>query len=144
MLLEFALEPPKDPAVPQLFVPPIDIKVTVFAPGPTASDLTSRMAAGTAEVVGGICALALGRAVGSAVMIFPAGPQEMAAAQALRYNNSVLGLAHDGISLDVFDEFVALGGLDGLLRVRGALLLAPCSTSASESRCSVDAVGNFS
>jgi len=64
----------------------------------------------------------VGRAVDVPLVIFPAEPQETAAAQALRYDNSILGLARDHVSLDVFDEFMALGDQDGFMRVRGALL----------------------
>lgn len=62
-LLEFTPELPKDPAVPQLFAPATEIKVSIFTPGPTASDLTQRTAGGVAEIIGAICALALGRIV---------------------------------------------------------------------------------
>jgi hypothetical protein len=42
ILLEFTPEPSEDPSVPQIFTPAIDIRVTVFIPGPTSSDLTQR------------------------------------------------------------------------------------------------------
>jgi hypothetical protein len=122
VLLEFTPAPPEDPTVPQLFVPKTDIKVSIFAPGPTASELTDLTAAGIAEFVGGICALALGRVIEMPLAIFPAEPEEAAAAQALRHDNSIPNLARDHISLDVFDEFMTLGGPDGVLRIRGALL----------------------
>lgn len=122
VLLEFSPEQPEDPNVPQLFVPKTDIKVSIFSPGPTASTLTQRTAAGIAEMVGGVCALALGRVVEMPLAIFPAEPDEAATARSLRYDNSIPNLARNSISLDVFDEFAALGGLDGFLRVRGALL----------------------
>jgi hypothetical protein len=122
VLLEFTPEPPKEPAASQLFVPNTDIKVSIFAPGPTTSDLATKTAAGIAEIVGAICALAMGRVVEVPLTIFPAGPEEAAAAKALRFDDSILNLARDSISLDVFDEFTTLGGLDGFMRVRGALL----------------------
>lgn len=122
VLLEFSSEPTKDPAVPQLFAPQTDIKVSIFAPGPTASELTDRTAEGIAEFVGGICALALGRVVEMPLAIFPAESEEAAAAEASRYDNSIQTLARDHVSLDVFEEFMMLGGPDGVMRVRGALL----------------------
>ena len=122
VLLEFSPEQPEDPTAFQLFVPETDVKVSIFTPGPTASTFTQRTVAGLIEMVGAICALAVGRVVEVPLAIFPAEPEEAAAAEALRYDNSILGLARDRISLDVFDEFMALGGLDGFMRVRGALL----------------------
>jgi hypothetical protein len=122
VLLEFSPEPPKDPAVPQLFASKTEIKVTIFVPGPTASVLTDRVAGAMTEMIGGVCALALGRVVEIPMVVFPAELAEAEVARSLRYDNSILNLARDGISLDVFDEFMALGSLDGLLRVRGALL----------------------
>jgi hypothetical protein len=122
VLLEFIPEPPKDPMLPQLFVPATEIKVSIFASGPTASELTQQTAARLAEMVGAICALALGRVVDVPLVIFPADPDTAATISSLRYDNSMPNLARDAVSLDVFDEFMALGGSDGLLRVRGALL----------------------
>ena len=122
VLLEFTPTPPENPQVPQLFTPETDIKVTIFTPGPTASDLTQKTASGMLELVAAICALALGRVVEPPLGIFPTNPEDATAAQVLRFDTSILNLARDGISLDVFDEFTALGGADGLLRVRGALL----------------------
>ena len=122
VLLEFTPEPPQDPTAPQLFAPATEIEVSIFAPGPTASDLTQRTAAGVAEMVGAICALALGRIVEVPLMIFPTQADAAAVANSLRYDKAIPGLARDSISLDVFDYFLGLGGPDGLLRARGALL----------------------
>jgi hypothetical protein len=122
VLLDFALEQPKEPGIPQLFVPRTTMKVAIFVPGPIASGLTDSIATGTVEVVAGICALALGRVVEWPLAIFPAAPQDAEEARARRSDTSILGLARDHVSLDIFDEFHALGGDDGLMRVRGALL----------------------
>lgn len=122
VLLEFSPEPPKDPAALQLFALQTEIKVTIFVPGPIASDLTQKIAAGMAEITGAICALALGCVVEVPMSIFPTKPDDVDAAKALRYDISVLGLARDGVSLDVFGEFSVLGGADVIMRIRGALL----------------------
>jgi hypothetical protein len=122
VLLDFVPEPPKEPGIPQLFAPQTNIKVNIFVPGPIASGLTNSIAMGTVEVVAAICALALGRTVEWPLTIFPAAPEDAEVAKASRYDASILSLVRDGISLDIFDEFRALGGDDGVMRVRGALL----------------------
>lgn len=122
VLLDFAIDQPNTPDAPQLFVPQTTIKVAVFVPGPIASSLTDSIAMGTVEVVAAVCALALGRVVERPLAIFPATPQDADEARARRTDPSILGLARDHVSLDIFDEFHALGGDDGLMRVRGALL----------------------
>ena len=122
VLLDFQPEAPADPSAPQLFAPPASIKVTLFAPGPVAGDLAQKTAAGMVETIAAICALALGRVVETPIMIFPAGGEEAEAAGHRRYDRSILGLDREGVSLDIFGEFAALGGPDGMLRVRGALL----------------------
>lgn len=122
VLLDFLPEAAKDAETTPLFAPPTDVKVTIFVPGPVASELTQRAAAGAVEIVAAICALALGRVVSVPLMVFPAQAEDGAAANAFRYDLSVPGLARDGISLDVFGEFSGLGGAEGIVRVRGALL----------------------
>ena len=71
VLLQFAPTPPSNPEAPQLFAPETDIKVTIFAPGPTASDLTQKTASGMLEFIAAICALALGRVVEAPLRILP-------------------------------------------------------------------------
>lgn len=122
VLVDFLPESPKDPNVPQLFAPRTSVKVTLFVPGPIACGLTNTIASGMAEVVAAICALALGRVVDLPLAVFPANPKDSEEAHRRRGDPSILGLARDGISLDVFDEFTALGGEDGMMRVRGAFL----------------------
>jgi hypothetical protein len=56
------------------------------------------------------------------LMIIPINDDEAAATQVLRRDASILTLARDSISLDIFEEFAALGDLDGVLRARGSLL----------------------
>jgi len=122
VLLDFVPDPPEDPSVPQLFAPRTSVKVTLFVPGPIASGLTNTIANGMVEVVAAICALALGRVATLPLAIFPASPEDAEKAQRRRFDQAILGLARDGISLDVFDEFSTLGGGDGVMRIRGALL----------------------
>jgi hypothetical protein len=122
VLLEFTPTQPENPQALQLFAPETDIKITIFTPGPTASDLTQKTASGMLELVAAICAFALGRVVEPPLGIFPTNPENATAVEAPRFDALIPNLARDGISLDVFDEFTALGGADGLLRVRGTLL----------------------
>ena len=106
-----------------MFAPPSTVQVTIFAPGPVHSDLTQKVAAGISEMVAAVCAFATGRAVEYFPPMFP-HPDEDAAASALarRTDPAILTLARDSISLDVFGELPALGDLDAVLRVRGALI----------------------
>jgi hypothetical protein len=122
VLLDFHSELPVDPTAQQLFAPPAKIDVTVFAPGPTAGDLAQRTAAGVAETVAAISAFALGRVVEGPPVIFPAPKDKATAALARRHEPAIMGLARDGISLGIFGDFAVLAGLDGMLRMRGALL----------------------
>jgi hypothetical protein len=122
VLLEFRPKAADDPTVPQLFTPETDITVTIFTPGPTASDLAQKVAIGMMETVGAICAFALGRVVDVPLVIFPLHGEAAAVARSRRYDRSILGLAREHVSLDIFGEFATLGGMDGMLRVRGALL----------------------
>jgi hypothetical protein len=122
VLLEFNPKAPDDPAASQLFAPETDITVTIFTPGPTAGDLSQKIAMGITETVGAICAFALGRVVEVPLMIFPLSGEAAAVAHSRRRDRPILGLAREHVSLDIFGEFAALGDMDGLLRVRGALL----------------------
>jgi hypothetical protein len=122
ILLEFIPEPPENPSAPLLFTPPTDIRVTLFIPGPVASDLTRQTAAGALETVAAICALALGKPLEVPMAMFPASDEDAEAARALRRDANILNLARNSISLDIFNEFAALGGWDGVARARGALL----------------------
>jgi hypothetical protein len=121
VLLEFAPEVSDKPEQ-ELFTPATDIKVALIIPGPVASDLTQRIAMAALEIVAAICAFALGRPVEMPMAISPAKAEDAEAAKATQQDDSIPNLARESISLDIFDEFVALGGLDGFLRVRGALL----------------------
>jgi hypothetical protein len=122
VLLDFTSKPPLVPEAPQLFASQTDIKVTIFVPGPVAGDLTQKLAAGVAETVAAICAFALGRPVIMPLSIFPATGDDLATAQPRRFDTSILNLARDYVSLDVFGEFVTVADLDGLLRIRGSFL----------------------
>jgi hypothetical protein len=120
VLLDF-VERENDPPQ-QLLAPPTDIELTLFVPGPIAGPLANKIAAGMGEVVAAICAFALGRLVDPPLMIFPAPEDAIDEARAARSDATILGLARDSVSLDVFGDLAARGGPDALIRVRGALL----------------------
>jgi hypothetical protein len=120
VLLEF-VERENDPPT-QLFAPPTEIALTIFVPGPAAGPLANRTASGMAEVVAAVCALALGRAVDVPMGIFPAPEETLDQAKAARTDASILGLARDFVSLDIFGDLAARGGGDAMIRARGALL----------------------
>ena len=120
ILLEFIPDPLPEKPTLLMFAGSTNIKVTIFSPGPIESDLTRRTAAALLETVAAICAFALGRVVESPLMIVPIKDDEAATAQALRRDESILTLARNSVSLDVFEEFTALSDLDGALRARGS------------------------
>src|ERR1039458_8793508 len=107
-----------------LLAPASKVQVTIFAPGPCDSDLSKTVAAGIAEVVAAACSLATGRPVHYVPVpfLFPADEQATLQARARQRDPAILGLARDAISLDVFRELPARGGVDASLRARGSLL----------------------
>jgi hypothetical protein len=70
----------------------------------------------------GVCALALGRAVDYTPMVVPADEDATLQARSRRGDATILGLARESISLDVFGALQAKGGFDAILRLRGSLL----------------------
>lgn len=105
-----------------LLAPPSKIQVTVFAPGPGHSEWSQSAASGAVEVVAAVCAFATGRPVEYTSLMFPSETEFAAAALKRRNDPAILGLARDSISLDIFGELLALGDVDAVLRVRGAML----------------------
>lgn len=105
-----------------LFAPTSKVQATIFTPGPDRSDFSTKAAVGTAALTAAVCALATGRPVQHHPPMFPADAEEAATAVERRADPTILGLVRDSISLDVFGELPALGGVDALLRMRGALL----------------------
>jgi hypothetical protein len=70
------------------------------------------------ETVAAICAFASGRPVEYKLPVFPVRTEEeLARLKVLRHDPAVLGLARDGISLNIFNF-----PLDTILRLRGSLL----------------------
>jgi hypothetical protein len=122
VLLNFVPKPPDDPSQPQLFVPETEIEVTIFVGGPVVGGLTNRGASTMMEIVGAICAFAFGIPVEIPLVIFPASEPDTSAARAIRFDPLILGLARDGVSLDIFGQLPAIGGIESFFRARGALL----------------------
>src|SRR5262249_10896882 len=118
VLLEF-IEEAGD--IPSIFAPVVSIKAAIQVSGPIYSALTQRLAPGTRELVAAICALALGRAVKFPWAVFPA-ETEMDYSIRFRSDETIPNLARDHVSLDIFNDFQALGGVDGSMRARGSLL----------------------
>jgi hypothetical protein len=100
----------------------MDIKMFVFADGPTFSLLTSPVAAGAAEAAAAICAFVIGSSVQASPGFRPADDEESAHAKRLQQDQSIPGLTHRGVSLDIFDRLESLGGDDGVSRALRALL----------------------
>lgn len=122
VLLNFAPKPPDDPSQPQLFVPETVIEATIFVGGPIVGGLTNQTASIMIEIVGAICAFAIGNPVAIPLVISPASAPDTSAARAVRFDPSIPGLARDGVSLDIFGELSALGGMESFFRARGAFL----------------------
>jgi hypothetical protein len=98
------------------------VTATVFAPGPAAGPLSTRVGSGLVEIAAAVCALALGRPVEYTPVFFSAEDEQTTEARRRRADPSILGLARDSVSLDVFDDLASRGGMDAMLRARGAFL----------------------
>jgi hypothetical protein len=112
-----------EPAASPLIVPNLRITVTIFVPGPAAGSFACDMAAVMFETVGAICAFALGRPVDDPSLAhFPLRDDDAARLRARQRDPSILTLARDSVSLDIFGELVALGGPETLMRARNAFI----------------------
>lgn len=101
---------------------PEAIKATIFIEGPIHSEFTLRQVRGVAETVAAICALATGEPVRHVPPVSDLDPAEPAAAEGRRFDPAILGLARDGISLDVFIQLTQLGDVESFQRISRALL----------------------
>lgn len=110
------------PAGGLFLAPSSQIGVTAFSPGPTESDYTRHTASAIIELTAAICALATGRPVAYSIPLFSAEDGEAEAANHRRHDSSILQLARDSISLDVFANLTSLGGDDSFSRIRSSLL----------------------
>lgn len=87
-----------------LFAPQTSIQVDVLAPGPTAGPFSDEIAGDLVETVRVICTFALGRPVDGPLALFSSDEEKAEAARQKQYDSSILGLARDHISLDLFGE----------------------------------------
>jgi hypothetical protein len=124
VVLDFSEDMPEPPTGPLLFAPRSHVKCYLFAPGPIHGPLSLNTAIGMAELTSAICTVALGRVAefNATQLQSPVAESDAVAARTLRDDPAILGLARDGVSLDVFGELTQRGGSDSLLKVRGALL----------------------
>jgi hypothetical protein len=124
VVLDFSEDTPEPPTGPLLFAPRSHVQCYLFAPGPIHGPLSLNTAIGMSEVTSAICTVALGRVAefNTGQLLFPAAEPVAAAARTLRDDPTIMGLARDGVSLDVFGELTQRGGSDSFLKVRGALL----------------------
>lgn len=98
------------------------IQVSMIVPGPSDGKLSQSVAAGLAETVAAVCALALGRVVRYDPVFYAAPEDEASEVLEQRHDTTIPGLARDHVSLDFIGELFSLGGADAFFRVRGALL----------------------
>lgn len=123
VLLEFREEFPDGAApVDSPFAPRAVVDVHVAAPGPVHGPLSEPIAHRLVEEVAAICSFALGRPVNLPPSVFPSAPETVADLDRRRDDVSMLGLARNGISLDIFDDLFQRGGMLSVDRARGAFL----------------------
>ena len=124
VILDFpvgAIDLAADP--PVLVAPQTTVTATIFAPGPTASTWTERVAGGFTEIAAALCAIATGRPVDFDPPVFPVVEEEKrAAAMSRQMDPSILTLARDGRSLYIFRDLATRADLDGTFRARGSAL----------------------
>jgi hypothetical protein len=121
VLLEFSEEAGSEKE-PMLFAPKTSIQVDILAPGPTAGPLSDEIAGDVAETVRVICTFALGRPVDGPLALFSSDEEKAEAAREKQYDSSILDLARNRISLDLFGYVVSYGGPESVLKARNALL----------------------
>ncbi|MGC5224496.1 hypothetical protein ACPW96_18175 [Micromonospora sp. DT81.3] len=111
-------------ALPGGFQPaPVSVvTMTIFADGPIESDFTARFAAAVTETAAAVCAVATGRAVEFHAPLFGEDEDEARTALRRRDDVSILNLARNGLTLDIFGYLLSVGGADALLRARGSVL----------------------
>jgi hypothetical protein len=123
ILFEFTEELPADwNEKKALFAPKAVVHVHVAIPAPCAGHFSSHIAHGATETVAAICTFALGRGVALPPSIFPSKPERLPELDARRTDSTVLTLARKHVSLDIFSQIAAPGGLDHFARLRAAFL----------------------
>jgi hypothetical protein len=121
VLLDFQSDPEPETAG-RLFVPNISIDALLFVPGPCPGPFSDEVAWGVAEAVRVVCSFALGRAVDGPGHIFALSDADRAAQAAKeRHDPSILTLARNSISLDIFGELGGRAGAATIARVRSSL-----------------------
>lgn len=105
-----------------LFAPKPVVDVHLAVPGPAEAPFTSPIAHRNVELVGAICTFALGRPVDLPSVVFPADDEDVAGLETHSQDLSIPILARNGVSLDIFNGLLALGGLPSVIRARGAFL----------------------
>lgn len=112
-----------EPPTPPLFVPDLRIRATIFVPGPAAGSLARDTASAIFETVAAICAFALGRPVDDPNLAhFPLSDLDAASHRGRQSDPSILTLARDSVSLDIFGDLAALGGPEALVRARNTFI----------------------
>ncbi|MEI8411458.1 MULTISPECIES: hypothetical protein [unclassified Kribbella] len=121
VLLNFTVDSSDQPPI---FVPRTRISVGICVQGPGSGPLSAKLAAGVLEATRLICTFALGRPVAPPI----AGPIPASVSGRLqgfvdkRSDASILTLARDSTSLDLFGELPLIGGFDAMQKIRGSLV----------------------
>jgi hypothetical protein len=121
VLLEFSEEAGSENE-PMPFAPQTSIEVDVLAPGPTAGPFSDEIAGDLVETVRVICTFALGRPVDGPLALFSSDEEKAEAARQKQHHSSILDLARNYVSLDLFGYVMSYGGPESVLKARNALL----------------------
>jgi len=123
ILIEFAEELPADWNENNVLLAPKGIAhVHMAIPAPRAGFLSSHIAHGAIETIAAICTFALGRAVALPPAVFPSKPEHVSDLDARRIDQAILMLARKHVSLDIFSQIGAPGGLQFFERMRAVFL----------------------
>lgn len=123
VLLEFQEEIPDDrDKQPQLLAPKAIVKAHFAIPGPCRGEFSRAIAGPVIELVNAVCTFALGRPLELAPAFFPSKEKDVPELETRRPDHTIFNLARKSVSLDVFDQLLALGGVESQRRARACLL----------------------
>lgn len=123
VLIEFTEELPADwNEATALFAQKGVVHVHVAIPAPCPGHFSSHIAHAAVETVAAICTFALGRGVALPPSVFPSRSEKVPDLIARRTDSGMLTLARKHISLDIFSQIGAPGGIDHFSRMRAAFL----------------------
>lgn len=116
----------EDDAIAPFSLPSAIVELHVHIPGPLPGPhlglFSNHVANGVLEVIESVCTFALGRPMDLPPGFFYTREKDQQSLNQRRYSTNVRGLARKGVSLNIFDELVAIGGSESHLKLRAALM----------------------